>query len=99
VKGTKPLPAAESASVPAVASATSRYLFAAPAFKDGGSYERDLLPATDETLTLKGVSTPTDVKLLSDGSSLKYSYADQTVIIQLPASRRSKLVDVVQVEF
>jgi alpha-L-fucosidase len=98
VKGTKPLPAAESSSVPAVASVTSRYLFAAPAFKDGGSYERDLLPATDETLTLKGVSAPTDVKLLSDGSSLKYSYADQTVTIQLPASKRSKLVDIVQVE-
>ena len=37
-------------------------------------------------------------KLLSDGSSLKYSYTDQNVTIQLPASKRTKLVDVVQVE-
>ena len=63
VKGTKPLPATESASVPAVASATSRYLFAAPEFRNGGSYEEDLLPATDVTLTLKGVATPTDVQI------------------------------------
>ena len=98
VKGTKPLPAAESASVPATASSNARFLFATPAFRDGGSYEKDLLPAQDETLTLKGVSTPTAVKLLRDGSSLKYSYADHTVTIELPASKRTRLVDVVEVE-
>jgi len=98
VKGTKPLPAGESASVPATASSNARFLFATPAFRDGGSYEKDLLPAQDETLTLKGVSTPTDVKLLRDGSSLKYSYADHTVTIELPASKRTRLVDVVEVE-
>jgi len=98
VKGTKPLPATESASVPAVTSGSACYLFAAPQFKEGGSYENDLLAATDETLTLKGVSAPTDVKILRDGSSLKYSYSDQTVTITLPASKRTKLVDVVKVE-
>lgn len=98
VKGTKPLPATESASVPALTSGSACYLFAAPQFEEDGSYEKDLLPATDETLTLKGVSAPTDVKILRDGSSLKYSYSDQTVIITLPASKRTKLVDVVKVE-
>ena len=98
VRGTKPLPPTESASVPAVTSGSTRYLFASPNFKNGGSYDNDLLSASDETLTLKGVSVPTDVKLLGDGSSLKYSYGDQTVTITLPASKRTKLVDVVQVE-
>jgi len=98
VKGTKPLPSTESASVPATASSHARYLFAAPSFKNGGSYEGDLLPAKDETLTLKGISTPTDIRLLRDGSSLKYSYSNGAVTIELPASKRTKLVDVVQVE-
>ena len=44
VKGTKPLPATEFASVPAVASNSARYLFASPQFKEGGSYEKDLAP-------------------------------------------------------
>jgi alpha-L-fucosidase len=98
VKGTKPLPTAESASLPATAFGNARYLFAAPAFREGGTYEQDLLPPKDEILTLKGVSTPRDVKLLRDGSSLKYSYSDNTVTIELPASKRTKLVDVVQIE-
>jgi alpha-L-fucosidase len=81
-----------------VASATARYLFATPTFTKGGSYEKDLLPPADETLTLKGVATPTSVTLLGDGIPLKYTYSDQTVTIQLPASRRTKLVDVVRVD-
>ena len=97
VKETRPLPPAESASVPAVASNHARYLFAAPSFRKGGSYEEDLLPAKDETLTLKGVSKPASVKLLRDGSSLKYSYSDGAVTIELPAPQRTQLVDVVEV--
>jgi alpha-L-fucosidase len=99
VDGTKPLPATETASVPATAAGSTRYLFATPGFKDGGSYEQDLLPATDETLTIKGVPSPTKVQLLSGGKKLDYTYADQTITIELPASQRTKLVDVVRVDF
>lgn len=98
VKGTKPLPTDESASVPAVVSGSTRYLFAAPNFKRGGSYAADLLPATDENLTLKGVAQPKSVKLLRDGSTLKYSYSDNTVTVELPATKRTQLVDVVQID-
>jgi alpha-L-fucosidase len=98
VTGTKPLPSSESASVPAVTASKTRYLFAAPKFKDGGSYEEDLLPPTDETLTLKGVTQPKRVRILGDRQKLAYSYADQTLTIQLPAADRTKLVDVIQVD-
>jgi alpha-L-fucosidase len=99
VKGTKPLPANETASVPATSSGSARYLFALPKFKGGGAYDKDLLPPADETLTLKGVARPAAVRLLGDGTPLQFAYADQTVTIELPAARRTKLVDVVQVDF
>jgi alpha-L-fucosidase len=98
VRGTKPLPASESASVPATAGAGARYLFAVPQFKDSGAYDKDLLPATDVTLSLKGVAKPSAVKLLGTGQTLNFGYAENTVTIQLPASLRTNLVDVVQVE-
>jgi len=98
VKGPKPLPASESASVPATASASTRYLFAVPKFRTSGAFDKDLLPPEDETLTLKGVAEPASVKLLGDGSVLKFAYADQTVTIQLPAAKRTPWVDVVQVD-
>src|SRR6185437_11117170 len=97
VKGTKPLPPDESASVPAVTSGSTRYLFVSPSFKPGGSYQADLLPPADDTLTLRGVDKPKNVKLLRDGSPLTYSYTDNIVTIQFPASRRTELVDVVEV--
>src|SRR5215467_11513212 len=98
VRGTKPLPENESASVPAVAAGSTRYLFASPTFR-GGDYEENIVSPSDETLTLSGVSEPKAVKLLGDGSTLKYSYADRMIKVDLPASKRTKLVDVVQVEF
>lgn len=98
VRGTKPLPASESASVPATASPLSRYLFVLPQFKEGGAYDKDLLPPVDMTLALKGVSRPSAVKLLSNGQTLKYDYADNVVTVLVPASVRTKLVDVVQID-
>jgi len=102
IKGTKALSAGESASVPATSLGSTRYLFALPKFKDNGAndqvYEKDLLPAGDVTLTLKGVAKPASVKLLGDKKPLEFSYADNTVTVQLPAAKRTKLVDVVQVE-
>jgi alpha-L-fucosidase len=96
VKGTQPLPAPEQASVPATAQGKSRYLFALPRFIDGGKFEKDLLPPEDTTLTLKTSSRPKAVRLLS-GEALEHSFADGTVTIKLPAAKRTKLVDVVEV--
>ena len=98
VRGAKPLPKDEAASVPATASGSARFLFAIPEFKNGGAYEKDLLPPTDLTLTLKGIANPAAVKLLSDGTALNYSYADKILTVTLPATKRTKLVDVVKVE-
>jgi alpha-L-fucosidase len=93
-----PLPAAESASVPATAAGAARYLFAVPAFSEGGRFEKDLLPAKDVELTLKGVPRPRSVRLLATGTPLKHRWADQALTVQLPAARRTKLVDVVRVD-
>lgn len=93
--GAKPLPATESASVPATARGDARYLFAIPKFGDSFGAP---LAASDEILTLKGVNEPKSVKLLGDGSALKFTYADRAVSVQLPASKRTQLVDVVQVQ-
>jgi alpha-L-fucosidase len=98
VAGTKPLPAGEIASVPATSSGSTRYLFALPKFKEGGMYEKDLVPATDATLTLTGAGKPAKVTLMGDGSALKYDDSGTTLTVQLPASKRTKSVDVVQVD-
>jgi hypothetical protein len=95
---TQPLPRGESASVPATASGLTRYLFALPQFKNDGGYDRDRLPPTDLTLTLTGMAKPMAVKLLGDGTLLKFESSGKTVTVQLPAARRSSLVDVVQVD-
>lgn len=98
IKGTRPLPQGESASVPAMAMGSTRYLFALPRFRDGGAYEKDLLAPVDTRLTITGLTRPTSVRLLTDGASLNYTYQDRTATIELPASRRTDLVDVVQVD-
>jgi alpha-L-fucosidase len=92
----KPLPAAEQASVPATAEGKVRYLFALPRFKENGVFEKDLLPAEDATVTLDAVSKPRSVRLLG-GARLEHTFADGTVTIKLPAAKRTKLVDVVEV--
>jgi len=99
IRGTKPLSNSESASVPAVAGESTRYLFALPKFRDGGMYEQDLLPAEDAKLSIKGITTkPASVKLLSDGSALKFDYSGDEVTIDLAAGKRSRSVDVVKIE-
>src|SRR5207248_2917592 len=95
----RPLTNGESASVPAVAHESVRYLFAIRKFKGDGKYDQDILPASDETLALKGIaSKPASVKLLGDGSELKFEYSDGAVNVELPAMKRTKLVDVVKIE-
>jgi alpha-L-fucosidase len=99
VHSTMPLPNGETASVPATSSGSTRYLFAIPKFKDNSMRDSDMLEPSDEKLTLKGVSSkPESVKLMADGSELKFDFADSTVTIDLPATKRTKLVDVVQVQ-
>lgn len=101
VKGTKPLPASESASVPATAAGSKRYLFLLPSFKKGGSYTEDLLVPDDVTVTLTGVTKPVGVRLLDqppEDANLKFDYAGNVVTIQVPATKRSMLVDVLEVE-
>jgi alpha-L-fucosidase len=97
VKQAKPLPDVEKASVSATAAGSTRYLFALPRFKGNSAYEKDILIAVDEKLTLSGVTRPATVKLLRDGSSLNFAFAGGIVTIDLPASMRTKLVDVIQV--
>lgn len=98
VKAVKPLPGGERASVPGTAAGSTRFLFALPQFKDGGAYEKDLLPATDLTLTLTGAAKPARVTLATDGSPLQYDYIGGTLTVRLPAAKRSQLVDVVRVD-
>ena len=98
IRGTKPLPAAESASVPATAAGSIRYLFALRQFKQGRMLDHDMLPLADLTLTLRGVAKPDAVKLLGEGTDLEYGYSDRTITVRLPAALRTKLVDVVEVE-
>lgn len=98
VHAVQPLPAGESASVPATAAGPVRYLYAIPKFKNGSMSDSEMLPPADEQLTLSGIAEPTDVKMLSDGTELQYNYADKTLTVQLPAEKRTKLVDVVEVD-
>jgi hypothetical protein len=92
-----PLPAAEKASVPATAAGKTRYLFALPRFSEGGMFEKDQLPAEDSALTLSAAAKPRAVRLLG-GGRLEHAFADGTLTIQLPAAKRTKLVDVVEVD-
>jgi alpha-L-fucosidase len=98
IHGASRLPKGESASVPATARAGTRYLFAIPAFKDGSSgYPEDQLPATDTTLTLTGATKPKAVALMGSDAKLDSQYKDGVLSVALPASLRSKTVDVVEV--
>jgi alpha-L-fucosidase len=96
--GAEPLSNGESASVPATAAGTTRYLFAIPAFDGKGLLDANQLAPKDETVTLKGAGKPSHVTLMGDGQTLENSYRDGVLTVQLPASRRTKLVDVVKVE-
>lgn len=98
VEGTRPLPEGESASVPATASRSVRYLFALPEFRNNGAYEKDLLDAVDCILTLHTCGKVIGATLLSDGVKLAYHCRENGVTIELPAARRTRLVDVVRVE-
>ena len=98
IEGTTPLPADESATVPATARGRARYLFVLPAFKDGGKFEKDLLAPVDVTMSWKGASKPKRVRLLGDGSALKHNWAEGELTVELPVGKRSDRPDVVAFE-
>jgi alpha-L-fucosidase len=97
VKGARPLPAGETASVPATASGSNRFLFAIPRFGPGEPTEDNQLPAQDEILTLSGAARPASVTLLPSGEKLEFTQEGAVLSIRLPAAVRTPLVDVVQV--
>jgi alpha-L-fucosidase len=98
VENVEELPKTEIASVPATASGNTRYLFAIPEFKDKGKYDQDRLPAKHITLTLKTADKPKTVKLLASGEVLNYKYEQNIISIDLPANKRTDLVDVIEVK-
>lgn len=100
IHGSGPLPDGETASVPATADATGRYLFAIPEFKPPSRpYLANQQPPRDETLTLSGLSglsgRPEAVVLLAGGQSLDFEFSDGVLRVKLPAAMRTPLVDVV----
>jgi alpha-L-fucosidase len=97
VHAVTPLPAGETASVPATAAGNVRYLYAMPVFAHGGTSDADLQPPTAVTMTLRGASKPQSVTLLGDGRELRFTYSGDALTIDLPVDRRTKLVDVVRV--
>ena len=61
--------------------------------------ESDIIPPIDTTLTIKSAGKPVAVKVVGDGTALKFATADGVVSVELPAEKRTKLVDVVEVDF
>jgi alpha-L-fucosidase len=99
VKGAAhPLPSGETASVPATAAGSTRYLFAIPEFKNDGMFDKDMIEPGAVELKLSGVAKPSSVKLMGDGSELQFDYTGNAITVKLPADKRTKLVDVVQVD-
>jgi alpha-L-fucosidase len=98
VQHVQQLPENETASVPATASNNNRYLFAIPAFKNNGKYDADRLPATDTVITLHTTQQPKAVTMLGSGKKISFDYSNGQITIQLPASIRTDLVDVIKVE-
>ena len=92
------LPANETASVPATAARNTRYLFVIPAFKEKGTADADMLPLTDTTLRLQTATRPKAATVLRSGKKLTFRYEGNEVLIDVPASVRTNLVDVVKVE-
>ena len=102
--GARPLPAGESASVPATARGRTRFLFALPAFRPdpkdaskGGRFEADRLPPADTTLILRTAARPKRVRLLG-GQRLAHEHHDGVLTVNLPAAHRTALPDVVQID-
>jgi alpha-L-fucosidase len=93
----RPLAGTESASVPATARGTVRYLYEIPKYSGSPIPGNEIAPGT-EVLTLSGVTKPGRVTLLRTGASLPFTYSGSTASITVAASVRTNLVDVVKVD-
>jgi alpha-L-fucosidase len=76
-------PESESSNVPVTAHHDARYLHAVPS-------------VTATKLEWRGARRPRAVTLLGDGSSLQHTYQAGVLTVDLPAEKRSPLVDVVR---
>jgi alpha-L-fucosidase len=83
VIGTEPGPFPERCNVPVTRRGTTWYLHALPGFKD--------------TLEFRGVGRPVAVKLLRTGEALPFDFANEKLSVRIDPSRRTPLVDVVEV--
>ncbi|HWC60756.1 MAG TPA: alpha-L-fucosidase [Verrucomicrobiae bacterium] len=90
------------------AAAEVRYLFALPRFRgEQGNetdinhvYPEDILPPQNVVLSLtNGLGNPTAAILLRDHSQLHFTCTNRVTTVQLPASKRTDLVDVVKLEY
>lgn len=97
VQHVQQLPAGELASVPATAKSNYRYLFAIPEFKNGSKYDEDRLPAKDLVISLTTHLPPKSVSMVGSGKKLHFRQEGSQVVIEVPASVRSSLVDVIEV--
>jgi alpha-L-fucosidase len=77
-------PETESANVPVTARRDARYLHAVPTI-------------TAPRLEWRGARKPVSVVLLRDGSPLQHAHENGVLTVDLPADKRSSLVDVVKV--
>jgi alpha-L-fucosidase len=83
--GIEPGPWTETCNVPVTLRKSTCYLHVVPGFK--GAVE------------LKKSEKPAKVTLLRTGQALDYTFADGVLRLEIPAASRTKLVDVIKVEY
>jgi hypothetical protein len=93
----RPLPSAETASVPATARGGVRYLYAIPKFNGAPRPGNEISPVT-EVLKVSGIVRPARVTLLRTRTTLPFTYSGTTASITLAAAQRTNLVDVVKID-
>jgi alpha-L-fucosidase len=85
VFGAKDAPEGENANVPLTAREGVRYLMAVPSFQE-------------TRIEWRGTRKPASVRLLCNGAELAHTYQDGFLRVELPADKRTALVDVVKVQ-
>lgn len=93
------LPDTEKSSVLSAAKGNKRYLYLLPTFKKNGTNDKDILPNKDIVVTITGISRPQKVVFMLNRKNLKYDYSSEKseLTIAIPATQRSKLVDIISV--
>lgn len=93
----KRIPINEKSSVPATAKDNIRYMYMIPEYTKPS--KNSLVPIKDEVVTYQIASKPKSVKWLATKSKLDYRFTDNKLTIKIPATERSLLVDVIEIEF